>query len=192
MLAREVRHQVAERSRELGAVLARSDVGTVHRDLKPANVLLSGDPSAPVAKISDFGISRFGVIDERSSVDPNANTLGASPAARGGALTGTGVILGTPLYMAPESVRGGHTVDAAADIWALGVLAYELLAGTAPFPIPAPVLVMADQPIPAPPPLSPTRVAPELAALLARCLAVDPTERPRARELLNGLGRAAP
>ena len=89
--------------------------GVVHRDIKPDNVLLSGG----VAVVTDFGVAK------------------AVSASSGGcdrtALTSLGLALGTPAYMAPEQASGDAHVDHRADIYALGVMAYEMLAGRAPF-----------------------------------------------------------
>jgi tRNA A-37 threonylcarbamoyl transferase component Bud32 len=96
-------------------IQAAHDSGIVHRDLKPENIFLLRNPRHFV-KILDFGISKF---------DP--------------ALTGTtastleGSVLGTPYYMSPEQVRGAKDVDGSADVYALGVVLYECLAGTRPF-----------------------------------------------------------
>jgi serine/threonine protein kinase len=88
------------------------DAGIVHRDLKPDNVLVD---RAGVARIADFGIATLVHPDE--------------PLAK---LTGTGMIVGTPLYMAPEQARAEH-VDHRADLYALGIILYEMLAGVSPF-----------------------------------------------------------
>jgi hypothetical protein len=174
---------------------ALHDAGVVHRDLKPANVLLTTNEggSATVAKISDFGISRFGALDDAAaSIDPNAATIGPSAARRSSALTGTGMVMGTPLYMAPEAARGGRNVDAPADVFALGIIAYEMLTGRAPFAVPAVMLAMAEQPIPAPTPIDDARVPPALGGLVLGCLSGDPTKRPRVRKLLAELTSARP
>jgi serine/threonine-protein kinase len=96
--------------RALGAAHAR---GVVHRDMKPENVFLVGDPKTPTVKVIDFGISKVGD-------------------AGGTALTRTGMIMGTPSYMAPEQARGDK-VDQRADIYAVGGILYRALTGRKPF-----------------------------------------------------------
>ena len=85
--------------------------GVVHRDIKPENILLSGGE----AMVADFGIAR------------------AVTAAAGSRITASGVAVGTPLYMSPEQAAGEREVDARADIYALGAVLYEMLAGEPPF-----------------------------------------------------------
>ena len=146
--------------------------GVVHRDIKPENVLLSGG----AAVVTDFGI---------------AKALSASKTqAPGGTLTVVGTSLGTPAYMAPEQAVGDH-VDERADIYAWGVLAYELLAGAHPFAgkTTAQQLIaahIAEQPRE----LSEVRagVPPALSALVMRCLDKAPGKRPQsASEILHVL-----
>ena len=88
--------------------------GVIHRDLKPANLFLATEGNETVVKVVDFGISR--VLPEN-----------------GVRLTQTQAAFGTPLYMAPESVRSAKLADERTDVWALGVILYELVTGTLPF-----------------------------------------------------------
>ncbi len=107
-------------AREVAEALAHAhERGIVHRDIKPANILLSGGH----ALVADFGIAR---------------ALGAT----GEALTKTGLAVGTPQYMSPEQAMGGPNVDARADIYALGAVLYEMLAGEPPFTGPTAQAIM--------------------------------------------------
>jgi len=99
--------------REVADALAYSHQhGVVHRDIKPENILLSSGH----ALVTDFGVAKA-----------------VSDATQDSTLTGTGVTLGTPAYMAPEQATADPTIDHRADLYALGVMAYEILAGQAPF-----------------------------------------------------------
>lgn len=126
--------------------------GLVHRDVKPGNLLIT---SEGVVKITDFGI---------------AHAAGSAP------VTFTGEVMGTAAYLAPERVAGGRG-DAASDLYSLGVVAYECLAGHRPFSG-APIeqaLAHLDRPMP---PL-PAQVPAEVAALVGELTARDPADRPR-------------
>src|SRR5450432_1191628 len=103
-------HIVRQICQALGAAHAR---GVVHRDMKPENVFLVGNLATPQVKVIDFGISKVGD-------------------AGGTALTRTGMIMGTPSYMAPEQARGDK-VDNRADIYAVGGILYRALTGKKPF-----------------------------------------------------------
>ncbi len=95
--------------------------GIVHRDLKPSNLFLARQPDGTeIIKVLDFGISK---------------SLAASPDAsrEGAAITKTTDIFGSPLYMSPEQLKDARAVDARADLWALGVILYEIITGKAPF-----------------------------------------------------------
>ena len=144
------------------------DRGVVHRDIKPDNVMLSGRH----ALITDFGVARA-----------------VSAAGSGHTVTSLGVALGTPAYMAPEQATADPNVDHRADIYALGVLAYELLTGRTPFTAVTPQQVLAKHVTEAPDPVSRHRpVSPELEAVVMRCLAKRPADRwQSASELLAAL-----
>ena len=145
--------------------------GIVHRDIKPDNVLLSSG----TAVVTDFGIAKALQLSKSS--------------APGSTLTQVGSSIGTPGYMAPEQAAGDD-VDHRADIYAWGVMAYELLAGAHPFAGKTSAQqLMAAHIAETPLPLA-ARVpnAPALASLVMRCLAKDPAARPAsARAVLEAL-----
>jgi serine/threonine-protein kinase len=134
--------------------------GVIHRDIKPENVLLGGSH----AMLADFGVSR------------------ALSAATGDhRLTTAGLVLGTPAYMAPEQIAGDAGVDARADLYSLGLVAYEMLAGATPFEAKSPQALMAAHVTVAPRPIAALRddLPPALAAVVMRCLEKDPAHRPQ-------------
>ncbi|HTQ43098.1 MAG TPA: serine/threonine-protein kinase [Polyangiaceae bacterium] len=109
------------------ALAAAHRRGLVHRDIKPGNVMVREDG---VVKVLDFGIARRVRAGEVEAASKRIDALRISPAAS--TQTADGVVLGTPLYMAPEQMRG-ESIDARADQFSWGVLAYELLAGRNPW-----------------------------------------------------------
>jgi serine/threonine-protein kinase len=102
----------------LAAITAAHQAGIIHRDLKPENVFLVRGTRGESIKILDFGISR--VMEAREG-GPD------------GRLTATGQVMGTPYYMAPEQAAGRSDIGGAVDVYAMGVILYEMLAGVVPF-----------------------------------------------------------
>lgn len=172
-LVREGELPVAEAVRILrdatDAVAAAHAQGVVHRDLKPENIMLSGRH----ALVADFGVAK--AVREATGRH---------------ALTTAGVALGTPTYMAPEQAAADPLTDHRADLYALGVVAYEMLTGEPPFARGTPQAVLAAHVTEAPVPVTERRgtVPPALAALVMQCLEKRPADRPqRAEELLGVL-----
>lgn len=132
--------------------------GVVHRDIKPANVMLSGRH----ALVTDFGVAK--ALSEATERDQ---------------LTTAGVAVGTPTYMAPEQAVADEHVDHRADIYAVGVLAYELLAGRPPFVGTTPQQALAAHLTDPPPAVTDFREAtpPELANIVSKCLEKRPADR---------------
>jgi len=161
------------------ALAAMHGRGVVHRDLKPANILLDGD----IAKVTDFGIASLA----RDAVHEPATGDGDTQITPGDhALTRTGIMLGTPLYMAPELAAGSHAPQPTADVWSFGVIAYELLAGKHPF-AQAPIFTrMVEQPVAKPPRL--TTVEPAVSEILESCLEEEIDRRPTAAAISKVLG----
>jgi len=127
-LARRIRW-IADVARALGAA---HKLGIVHRDIKPENVMVRDDG---FVKVLDFGIARRAVTAEdapQSPPDPNDLAALARLAVSSGTLTAEGVVIGTPMYMAPEQIRAG-AIDGRADQFAWGVLATEVLTGKTPW-----------------------------------------------------------
>jgi serine/threonine protein kinase len=167
--------------REVAEALAFAHaIGVIHRDLKPDNIFLQHGH----AILADFGIAR--AVEQATR---------EGPAER---LTGTGMSLGTPGYMAPEQLVGESDADARADIYAMGVIAYEMLAGSPPFPgLSAPKLLVAHM-IATPESVTTHNagVPPQLAHVVMRCLEKDPANRwqtvdeviPMLKDLVVSLG----
>ena len=146
--------------------------GVVHRDIKPDNVMLTDE----FALVTDFGVAK--ALTE-SSKAPGVATL-----------TGLGVTLGTPAYMAPEQATADPSVDHRADIYAFGVMAYEMLSGSLPFARRSTQAMLAAHAIEKPEPIEQRRpaVPRALAAMVMRCLEKHPADRPQsAAELLPTL-----
>jgi tetratricopeptide (TPR) repeat protein len=131
--------------------------GVIHRDVKPENVMVGDD----CALLADFGIAR--------PLNPTGDPL----------LTLGGVLVGTPAYMAPEQASADPTIDHRVDIYAFGILAYELLAGERPFTDPDLGPLLVAHVMREPPPIAGRRadVPAALAELVARCLRKEPAER---------------
>jgi serine/threonine protein kinase/dienelactone hydrolase len=157
----------------LDALAHAHRLGVVHRDIKPENIMLTGRH----ALVMDFGVAK-------------AATAAADAPLSEGTLTTLGLAIGTPSYMAPEQAAGQTAVDARADLYAVGVVAYEMLGGRPPFTGKTPQAVLAAQITETPPPLMQVRpdLDPPLAAAVMRCLEKDPAQRwQSAEELLAQL-----
>jgi hypothetical protein len=157
------------------ALAAAHAVEVVHRDLKPGNVmLLSREGNSEFVKVLDFGLAR--IVGQPSGSEP---------------LTRTGAVFGTPEYMSPEQARG-EVADQRADLYALGVILYELLAGRPPFQAPELVAVLIKHLQEAPPPL-PADIPAPLARYVLSLLEKQPADRPAdALQVVKALRRLAP
>jgi eukaryotic-like serine/threonine-protein kinase len=142
------------------ALLEAHEAGIVHRDLKPHNLFVGRTLSGAVhVKLLDFGIAK--------------DIGGASGDMK--VLTDSSVVLGSPLYMAPEQMRGAKDVDKRTDVWSLGVILHQMLAGALPFDSDTVPELCVKVLTEAPPVVSSlnARVPPELSAIVTRCLQKD-------------------
>ena len=149
--------------------------GVVHRDIKPGNILLAGGS----AMVTDFGVAK--ALSSARRTDPDAV---------GHALTTDGTSIGTLLYMAPEQAAADPDIDGRADIYSLGVTAYEMLTGSPPFAGLSARAMLAARMSTLPPAVSEVRtdVPAELNDLIMRCLATDPADRPgNAQDVVDAL-----
>lgn len=152
--------------REVASALAHAHHnGIVHRDIKPENVLLSGGS----AVVTDFGV---------------AKALASSALIEADTLTSVGMTLGTPAYMAPEQASADRMTDHRADVYALGVMGYEMISGSTPFVASSPQAMLAAHIAKKPEVLSERRenVPPPLVTLIMLCLAKKPADRVQSAE----------
>jgi len=147
------------------ALAAAHAKGVVHRDIKPENIMLSGRH----ALVADFGVAK--AVHEATGRQT---------------LTTAGVALGTPTYMAPEQGAADPHTDHRADLYAFGVMAYEMLTGQPPFVGATPQAVLSAHVTEPPVPVTQRRstIPPPLAQLVMRCLAKKPADRPQTAEEL--------
>jgi serine/threonine-protein kinase len=152
-------------ARQIASALAAAHgANIVHRDLKPDNVMLVDGSNEPdYVKVLDFGIAKI-----------RSDELTDEPA-----ITRFGTVFGTPEYMSPEQALG-QPVDARSDLYSLGIMMYEMLAGTTPFADEQLVTVLSRHMTETPAPLD--RIAPELWAIIERLLAKRPEGRPSSAE----------
>jgi serine/threonine protein kinase len=181
---RQVGHLPEERATHIARQICRSlreahSLGVVHRDLKPANVYLLEHGDEPdFVKVLDFGL-----VKDVASTDAEE-------------LTQAGLFMGSPKYMAPEQIQGG-TIDARTDIYALGVMMYEMVTGKVPFDNPKSLEILMSHVRDEIPPLRKmnpnARVSQALEEAIFRAMAKDPNDRFRSMdEVLAALKRLGP
>ena len=167
---------LADLARALGYAHAQ---GVVHRDVKPENVLL--DAATRRAMLTDFGVARAFA----SGVDSDGDSV----------VTRTGFVVGSPRYMSPEQAVGERELDGRSDIYSLGLVGYEMFAGSAPFTGSSPMQVLTKQLTEAPPPLARQRpdLPAEITCTIDRALSKLPADRwSTAEEFARALEGATP
>ncbi len=157
----------------LAALAEAHALGIIHRDLKPANVMIEPRRDEPdFVKVLDFGIAKLN-----------------EPGGGGPGLTQAGIVCGTPGYMSTEQVRG-EELDARSDLYAVGVILYEMLTGVLPFDSDTPLGLVTRHLVEDPPPLAARRpglvVSPALAAVIMRALARDRRDRFASADEMRG------
>jgi serine/threonine protein kinase len=155
--------RVVEIVRQVASALdAAHDQGVVHRDLKSDNIMLSETNGGDWAKVLDFGIAK---IQQSDSYDAD--------------ITAANLVIGTPQYMSPEQCSHSATIDARSDVYSLGIIIYEMLAGQPPFTGESPTVIMMKQVQDPPPPILNSR--PDLpvavSSVIAKALAKQPVDR---------------
>ena len=161
------------------ALSAAHERGIIHRDLKPGNVMLTREGRL---KVLDFGLAKL----VAAGSDPNATDLPTESRAQ---LTGEGAVFGTVAYMSPEQARGGN-VDARSDVFALGVVLYEMLTGDRPFKGASSVDVISSILRDSPSSVTEIRgdLPPHVGRVLRRCLEKNPRDRYQtSRDVFNEL-----
>ena len=170
--ARPAKHIIGEVASALAAAHKK---GIIHRDIKPANIILDDDTGR--AMVTDFGIA---AVKEREDKQPGIE------------ITQAGIALGTPAYMSPEQLLAEPATEKT-DIYALGLLGYELFIAEGPYQVSSPKEIMAAHLRDTPRRLSTMRgdIDPELERLLENCLDKDPAKRPTAAEVERRLEHGA-
>lgn len=159
------------------------EFGVIHRDIKPANLFLAEkDDEEILVKILDFGIAKVKMQVSEETTDTG--------------LTRTGAVMGSPLYMAPEQARGRKKIDHRADLWSLGVVLYQLLAGRTPFhdirALGELIIAICGEPVPPLQKFAPW-VDPAIAHVVHAALQPDPAARfQTADEFITALGPLLP
>ena len=163
------------------ALAEAHSLGIVHRDLKPANLFVTRRrDGSPLVKVLDFGISKSSALNEQGGA---------------GSLTKTGGLMGSPVYMSPEQMRSAKDVDARTDIWALGIILYELVGGRRPFDSETLGGIMSQVLTTSPTSLQQVRpgLPPVLYDVVDRCLEKDRDRRwANVGELVSALRSVAP